>query len=166
MSSFSRILCFQRTETARYRKSTKAHLSSLFFLPEGKSKKEKGAPIQRSTETGMAVELTRNMSRQPSRESNNGSMNSYNSEGKSVKHTLPVLITTNHPHTLLLLYPLFLSSSRMQYNFISVCLHFHLRFQAVVFLYFLFRLFQMPNVAQLKLLQLEINSCPTKLKHH
>ncbi|CAK6975769.1 regulating synaptic membrane exocytosis protein 1 [Scomber scombrus] len=49
--------------------------------PEGKSKKEKGAPIQRSTETGMAVELTRNMSRQPSRESNNGSMNSCNSEG-------------------------------------------------------------------------------------
>ncbi|XP_061686202.1 regulating synaptic membrane exocytosis protein 1 isoform X9 [Syngnathoides biaculeatus] len=49
--------------------------------PEAKTKKEKGAPIQRSTETGMAVELTRNMSRQPSRESNNGSMNSYNSEG-------------------------------------------------------------------------------------
>ncbi|XP_054897662.1 regulating synaptic membrane exocytosis protein 1 [Poeciliopsis prolifica] len=40
---------------------------------------EKG--IQRSTETGMAVELSRNMSRQPSRESNNGSMNSCNSEG-------------------------------------------------------------------------------------
>lgn len=58
--------------------------------PEVKSKKEKGAPIQRSTETGMAVELTRNMSRQPSRESNNGSMNSYNSEGKSVNLTLPV----------------------------------------------------------------------------
>ncbi|XP_049576910.1 regulating synaptic membrane exocytosis protein 1 isoform X21 [Syngnathus scovelli] len=49
--------------------------------PEAKTKKEKGAPIQRSTETGMAVELTRNMSRQPSKESNNGSMNSYNSEG-------------------------------------------------------------------------------------
>lgn len=65
----------------------------LLFHSEGKSKKEKGAPIQRSTETGMAVELTRNMSRQPSRESNNGSMNSYNSEGKSVNHTLPVLIT-------------------------------------------------------------------------
>uniref|UniRef100_A0A4W6D6R5 Regulating synaptic membrane exocytosis 1 n=1 Tax=Lates calcarifer TaxID=8187 RepID=A0A4W6D6R5_LATCA len=47
-------------------------------------KKEKGAPIQRSTETGMAVELTRNMSRQPSRESNNGSMNSYNSEGNLI----------------------------------------------------------------------------------
>uniref|UniRef100_A0A671UAV8 Regulating synaptic membrane exocytosis 1 n=1 Tax=Sparus aurata TaxID=8175 RepID=A0A671UAV8_SPAAU len=44
----------------------------------------KGAPIQRSTETGMAVELTRNMSRQPSRESNNGSMNSYNSEGNLI----------------------------------------------------------------------------------
>ncbi|XP_061581443.1 regulating synaptic membrane exocytosis protein 1 [Cololabis saira] len=49
--------------------------------PEGKSKRDKGAPIQRSTETGMAVELTRNMSRQPSRESNNGSMNSCTSEG-------------------------------------------------------------------------------------
>ncbi|XP_077574843.1 LOW QUALITY PROTEIN: regulating synaptic membrane exocytosis protein 1-like [Stigmatopora nigra] len=49
--------------------------------PEAKTKKEKGAPIQRSTETGMAVELSRNMSRQPSRESNNGNMNSYNSEG-------------------------------------------------------------------------------------
>uniref|UniRef100_A0A3P8T018 Regulating synaptic membrane exocytosis 1 n=1 Tax=Amphiprion percula TaxID=161767 RepID=A0A3P8T018_AMPPE len=52
--------------------------------PEGKSKKEKGAPIQRSTEYGMAVELTRNMSRQPSRESNNGSMNSCNSEGNLI----------------------------------------------------------------------------------
>ncbi|XP_077462470.1 regulating synaptic membrane exocytosis protein 1-like isoform X3 [Stigmatopora argus] len=49
--------------------------------PEAKTKKEKGAPIQRSTETGMAVELSRNMSRQASRESNNGNMNSYNSEG-------------------------------------------------------------------------------------
>uniref|UniRef100_A0AAQ5YH77 Regulating synaptic membrane exocytosis 1 n=1 Tax=Amphiprion ocellaris TaxID=80972 RepID=A0AAQ5YH77_AMPOC len=47
-------------------------------------KKEKGAPIQRSTEYGMAVELTRNMSRQPSRESNNGSMNSCNSEGNLI----------------------------------------------------------------------------------
>lgn len=54
-------------------------LFSLYFL-EGKTKREKG--IQRSTETGMAVELSRNMSRQPSRESNNGSMNSCNSEGK------------------------------------------------------------------------------------
>uniref|UniRef100_A0A7N8YES6 Regulating synaptic membrane exocytosis 1b n=1 Tax=Mastacembelus armatus TaxID=205130 RepID=A0A7N8YES6_9TELE len=51
---------------------------------KGKSKKEKGTPIQRSTETGMAVEMTRNMSRQPSRESNNGSMNSYNSEGNLI----------------------------------------------------------------------------------
>ncbi|KAL0203632.1 hypothetical protein M9458_001650, partial [Cirrhinus mrigala] len=47
------------------------------------NKKSKGSQgtIQRSQETGMAVELQRNMSRQPSRESNNGSMNSYNSEG-------------------------------------------------------------------------------------
>ncbi|XP_075319510.1 regulating synaptic membrane exocytosis protein 1-like isoform X20 [Odontesthes bonariensis] len=52
--------------------------------PEAKNKREKGAPIQRSTETGMAVELTRNMSRQPSKESNNGSMNSCNSEGNLI----------------------------------------------------------------------------------
>ncbi|KAM9856482.1 regulating synaptic membrane exocytosis protein 1 isoform 6-T6 [Aulostomus maculatus] len=52
--------------------------------PEGKTRKEKGVPIQRSTETGMAVALSRNMSRQPSRESNNGSMNSYNSEGNLI----------------------------------------------------------------------------------
>ncbi|MEQ2245289.1 Regulating synaptic membrane exocytosis protein 1, partial [Ilyodon furcidens] len=52
--------------------------------PEGKNKREKGIPIQRSTETGMAVELSRNMSRQPSRESNNGSMNSCNSEGNLI----------------------------------------------------------------------------------
>uniref|UniRef100_A0A8C1TWT6 Regulating synaptic membrane exocytosis 1 n=1 Tax=Cyprinus carpio TaxID=7962 RepID=A0A8C1TWT6_CYPCA len=43
-----------------------------------------GGTIQRSQETGMAVELQRNMSRQPSRESNNGSMNSYNSEGSPI----------------------------------------------------------------------------------
>uniref|UniRef100_A0A8C7MJI7 Regulating synaptic membrane exocytosis 1 n=1 Tax=Oncorhynchus kisutch TaxID=8019 RepID=A0A8C7MJI7_ONCKI len=47
----------------------------------GKGKKEKGASIQRSTETGMAVEMTRNMSRQSSKESTNGTMNSCNSEG-------------------------------------------------------------------------------------
>ncbi|XP_056265221.1 regulating synaptic membrane exocytosis protein 1 isoform X5 [Pseudoliparis swirei] len=52
--------------------------------PEGRSKKEKGAPIQRSTETGMAVELSRNMSRQASRESTAGSMNSCSSEGNLV----------------------------------------------------------------------------------
>lgn len=65
---------------------TAAPAFSFFSDPEGKTKKEKGAPIQRSTETGMAVELSRNMSRQPSRESNNGSMNSCNSEGKLVNH--------------------------------------------------------------------------------
>lgn len=53
---------------------------------EASSKKSKGSQgtIQRSQETGMAVELQRNMSRQPSRESNNGSTNSYNSEGRYV----------------------------------------------------------------------------------
>ncbi|XP_042559364.1 regulating synaptic membrane exocytosis protein 1 isoform X3 [Clupea harengus] len=47
-------------------------------------KKSKGVPIQRSQETGMAVELPRNMSRQPSRESTNGSMASCNSEGNLI----------------------------------------------------------------------------------
>ncbi|XP_047659317.1 regulating synaptic membrane exocytosis protein 1 isoform X12 [Tachysurus fulvidraco] len=52
---------------------------------EASNKKSKGGgTIQRSQETGMAVELQRNMSRQPSRESNNGSMASYNSEGSPI----------------------------------------------------------------------------------
>ena len=45
--------------------------------------------IQRSVETGMAVEYPRGgsaMNRQASRESTDGSMNSYSSEGKYV-HT-------------------------------------------------------------------------------
>uniref|UniRef100_A0A8C7ITE5 Regulating synaptic membrane exocytosis 1 n=1 Tax=Oncorhynchus kisutch TaxID=8019 RepID=A0A8C7ITE5_ONCKI len=59
------------------------YIVSIFSspVPEGKGKKEKGASIQRSTETGMAVEMTRNMSRQSSKESTNGTMNSCNSEG-------------------------------------------------------------------------------------
>nr|XP_046207320.1 regulating synaptic membrane exocytosis protein 1-like isoform X13 [Oncorhynchus gorbuscha] len=55
--------------------------TSQIVGPEGKGKKEKGASIQRSTETGMAVEMTRNMSRQSSKEFTNGTMNSCNSEG-------------------------------------------------------------------------------------
>ncbi|XP_062400224.1 regulating synaptic membrane exocytosis protein 1 isoform X1 [Sardina pilchardus] len=50
----------------------------------GADKKSKAGPIQRSQETGMAVELKRNMSRQPSRESTNGSMASCNSEGNLI----------------------------------------------------------------------------------
>nr|XP_005308921.1 regulating synaptic membrane exocytosis protein 1 isoform X44 [Chrysemys picta bellii] len=38
--------------------------------------------IQRSTETGMAAEMRNRMVRQPSRESTDGSINSYSSEGK------------------------------------------------------------------------------------
>lgn len=44
-----------------------------------------GSSIQRSVETGMAVEYPRGgsaMNRQTSRESTDGSMNSYSSEGK------------------------------------------------------------------------------------
>ncbi|CAJ0946114.1 unnamed protein product [Ranitomeya imitator] len=40
--------------------------------------------IQRSTETGLAVEMRNWMTRQASRESNDGSMNSYSSEGNLI----------------------------------------------------------------------------------
>lgn len=129
-------------------KTTTASLTTTlqFFLfhPEGKSKKEKGAPIQRSTETGMAVELTRNMSRQPSRESNNGSMNSYNSEGKSVNHTLPVLLTFHQP----------LLHSPHPPPFVSLCLLYIATsvFRLQCLYIFLIQPFQMGNFTLLKLL--------------
>lgn len=55
---------------------------SFFYslLSESGHKKLKST-IQRSTETGMAAEM-RKMVRQPSRESTDGSINSYSSEGK------------------------------------------------------------------------------------
>ncbi|XP_026124085.1 regulating synaptic membrane exocytosis protein 1-like isoform X3 [Carassius auratus] len=60
--------------------------TSQISQTEASNKKSKGSQgtIQRSQETGMAVELQRNMSRQPSRESNNGSTNSHNSEGSPI----------------------------------------------------------------------------------
>ncbi|KAI2668433.1 Regulating synaptic membrane exocytosis protein 1 [Labeo rohita] len=70
-------------------KKRRSSLNARFVAIVGNqasNKKSKGSQgtIQRSQETGMAVELQRNMSRQPSRESNNGSMNSYNSEGSPI----------------------------------------------------------------------------------
>lgn len=58
----------------------------VYLSVEAANKKTKGSSqIQRSQETGMAVEYPRNaMARQASRESTDGSMNSYSSEGKSV----------------------------------------------------------------------------------
>lgn len=55
----------------------------FFFslLSEAGNKKLKST-IQRSTETGMAAEMRSRMVRQPSRESTDGSINSYSSEGK------------------------------------------------------------------------------------
>ncbi|XP_051471410.1 regulating synaptic membrane exocytosis protein 1 isoform X39 [Apus apus] len=50
---------------------------------EAGSKKLKST-IQRSTETGMAAEMRSRMVRQPSRESTDGSMNSYSSEGNLI----------------------------------------------------------------------------------
>ncbi|XP_064412605.1 regulating synaptic membrane exocytosis protein 2 isoform X21 [Latimeria chalumnae] len=51
---------------------------------EAANKKLSKVPIQRSTETGMAVEMRNRMARQPSRESTDGSMNSYSSEGNLI----------------------------------------------------------------------------------
>lgn len=59
-------------------------LSPHFPLPlcqEGDSRRLKGA-IQRSTETGLAVEMPSRTLRQTSHESIEDSMNSYGSEGK------------------------------------------------------------------------------------
>lgn len=51
------------------------------LCPEGDSRRLKGA-IQRSTETGLAVEMPSRTLRQASHESIEDSMNSYGSEGK------------------------------------------------------------------------------------
>ncbi|TNN65441.1 Regulating synaptic membrane exocytosis protein 1 [Liparis tanakae] len=58
--------------------------------PAGKKVGKGGSSIQRSVETGMAVEYPRGgstMNRQASRESTDGSMNSYSSEGKYVRRS-------------------------------------------------------------------------------
>lgn len=68
--------------------SLAAHTLSPVFATEASACKKAGkagSSIQRSVETGMAVEYPRGgsaMNRQASRESTDGSMNSYSSEGK------------------------------------------------------------------------------------
>uniref|UniRef100_A0A8C2L4P6 Regulating synaptic membrane exocytosis 1a n=1 Tax=Cyprinus carpio TaxID=7962 RepID=A0A8C2L4P6_CYPCA len=63
--------------------SRRSRSTSQLSQTEAGNKKAKGSSkIQRSQETGMAVEYPRNvMARQASRESTDGSMNSYSSEG-------------------------------------------------------------------------------------
>ncbi|KAJ8284917.1 hypothetical protein COCON_G00037670 [Conger conger] len=64
--------------------SRRSRSTSQLSQTEAGNKKNK-SQIQRSQETGMAVEYPRNaVARQASRESNNGSMNSYNSEGNLI----------------------------------------------------------------------------------
>uniref|UniRef100_A0A8C3XGZ4 Regulating synaptic membrane exocytosis 1 n=1 Tax=Cyanoderma ruficeps TaxID=181631 RepID=A0A8C3XGZ4_9PASS len=58
-------------------------VASVSLLSEAGSKKLKST-IQRSTETGMAAEMRSRMVRQPSRESTDGSINSYSSEGNLI----------------------------------------------------------------------------------
>ncbi|MBN3304805.1 RIMS1 protein, partial [Amia calva] len=64
--------------------SRRSRSTSQLSQTEAANKKLK-SQIQRSQETGMAVEYPRNaMARQPSRESTDGSMNSYSSEGNLI----------------------------------------------------------------------------------
>ncbi|TRY95759.1 hypothetical protein DNTS_026441 [Danionella cerebrum] len=66
--------------------SRRSRSTSQLSQTDAANKKVKGSsPIQRSQETGMAVEYPRNvMARQASRESTDGSMNSYSSEGNLI----------------------------------------------------------------------------------
>ncbi|XP_026134181.1 regulating synaptic membrane exocytosis protein 1-like isoform X6 [Carassius auratus] len=66
--------------------SRRSRSTSQLSQTEAANKKAKGSSqIQRSQETGMAVEYARNvMARQASRESTDGSMNSYSSEGNLI----------------------------------------------------------------------------------
>uniref|UniRef100_A0A8C2G2D4 Regulating synaptic membrane exocytosis 1a n=1 Tax=Cyprinus carpio TaxID=7962 RepID=A0A8C2G2D4_CYPCA len=66
--------------------SRRSRSTSQLSQTEAGNKKAKGSSkIQRSQETGMAVEYPRNvMARQASRESTDGSMNSYSSEGNLI----------------------------------------------------------------------------------
>lgn len=59
------------------------HLLSSILAEAGGKKLR--STVQRSTETGLAVEMRNWMTRQASRESTDGSMNSYSSEGKWVR---------------------------------------------------------------------------------
>ncbi|XP_061214510.1 regulating synaptic membrane exocytosis protein 1 isoform X1 [Neopsephotus bourkii] len=63
--------------------SRRSRSTSQLSQTEGGSKKLKST-IQRSTETGMAAEMRSRMVRQPSRESTDGSINSYSSEGNLI----------------------------------------------------------------------------------
>ncbi|XP_064412598.1 regulating synaptic membrane exocytosis protein 1 isoform X14 [Latimeria chalumnae] len=64
--------------------SRRSRSTSQLSQTEAANKKLSKVPIQRSTETGMAVEMRNRMARQPSRESTDGSMNSYSSEGNLI----------------------------------------------------------------------------------
>ncbi|XP_078504168.1 regulating synaptic membrane exocytosis protein 1 isoform X1 [Lissotriton helveticus] len=63
--------------------SRRSRSTSQLSQPVASHKKLKST-IQRSTETGMAAEMRSRMVRQPSRESTDGSINSYSSEGNLI----------------------------------------------------------------------------------
>ncbi|KAG7512957.1 regulating synaptic membrane exocytosis 1-like isoform X1 [Solea senegalensis] len=85
------ILPSRRSRSTSQLSQTEAAVKAVDRQKEASTgKKGKGSSsIQRSVETGMAVEYPRGgsaMNRQASRESTDGSMNSYSSEGKYVNH--------------------------------------------------------------------------------
>lgn len=69
------VRCLQSCPTAQCN-------GDLAFVSTEAGGKKLRSTVQRSTETGLAVEMRNWMTRQASRESTDGSMNSYSSEGK------------------------------------------------------------------------------------
>lgn len=81
LKALAAIFCYQMMMTK---------LSPLLFSVRAEaSGKKLRSTVQRSTETGLAVEMRNWMTRQASRESTDGSMNSYSSEGKWVTLAVP-----------------------------------------------------------------------------
>lgn len=71
------------TDSLYHSSSLSISLSFACVVPRAEAGGKKlRSTIQRSTETGLAVEMRSRMTRQASRESTDGSMNSYSSEGK------------------------------------------------------------------------------------
>lgn len=70
-------------------------ITTVFSVCAEAGGKKLRSTVQRSTETGLAVEMRHWMTRQASRESTDGSMNSYSSEGKWVRP--PVLCVSSRP---------------------------------------------------------------------
>lgn len=83
------LICRLRVLASLFCNRNRAAMAKLWWLRVSVSAEAGGkklrSTVQRSTETGLAVEMRNWMTRQASRESTDGSMNSYSSEGKWVR---------------------------------------------------------------------------------